>query len=120
MDLLEQENEIKRAKKNGKVDSLKGTFLVYMAKQCDEIIYIGSGLHGREQHCVSGCSNVYGLNERHFNGDEIKVSIVKRFSSKTESLEHEKQLICLHRPILIIKCLFFNISKGRKGFPSTH
>lgn len=96
--------KLERKKRTDKeTDSLKGTFLVYMAKENDDIIYIGSGVHGREQRCISGCSHVYGLNERHFKGSNVVVTVVKRFKSKEDSLDYEKQLICLHRPILNIK-----------------
>lgn len=103
-DSHEKRLELHRAKTaRRKVKSLKGTFLVYIVKQGEDIIYIGSGAHGREQHCLSGCSHVYGLNERHFSNVKMDVLIVKRFSDKTESLEYEKQMICIHRPLLNIK-----------------
>ena len=40
----------------------EGLYEVYVCKHNDEIVYIGSGKHGRHKHCVSGVSQNYGHN----------------------------------------------------------
>lgn len=72
-------------------------FEVYICRLDGEIIYIGSGVAGRHKHCNSGCSHVYELNKMHFEGVVFDIS-VKKFSSKSESLKHEKEMILKHRP----------------------
>lgn len=73
---------------------------VYVCRVDGEIVYIGCGKAGRHQHCTSGCSHVYGLNELHFKGVEVEVEVEKVFLTKEESLEYEVDAIKLHRPKL--------------------
>lgn len=71
---------------------------MYKATLDGEVLYIGSGAKGREKHCNNGVSHVYGLNELHFKGVEVQVTIVKGLMSKQDSLELEKQLIVSLNP----------------------
>lgn len=73
-------------------------FLVYAAKYNGEIIYIGSGVNGREKHCISGCSHVYELNRLHFSKQVVEVEALARFMTKEESLVAETTLIIEHKP----------------------
>lgn len=84
--------------------SLRGrdkVFEVYICSLNNEILYIGSGQFGRHKHCNSGTSHVFELNEIFFKeGDKIlNVEVVKFFDSKEKSLDYEKKLIRLHKPI---------------------
>lgn len=74
-------------------------YVVYCAKLEDKIIYIGSGPFGRQKHCVSGCSHVYALNNLHFKGVVIDVSILRYGLTKEESLSIEKEFIQAYLPI---------------------
>lgn len=78
----------------------EGLYEVYVCKHNDEIVYIGSGKHGRHKHCVSGVSQNYGLNKLHFSDpNNVKVEILMYVNTKAESFEVEKSLIKLHKPI---------------------
>lgn len=74
------------------------TFEVYICTVDEEIVYIGCGKIGRHNHCNSGCSHVYGLNQHHFNGVNIEVKIHNLLATKEEALIEEKRLIRLHKP----------------------
>lgn len=75
-------------------------YLVYAVKYKDVVIYVGSGSIGREKHCQSGCSHVYGLNRLHFSGEMLETTIVKRFNAREDALQAEKVLIMQLRPEL--------------------
>jgi len=84
-------------------------YLVYAAKHNNEIVYIGSGVNGREKHCASGSSHSYGLNKLHFEGKQIEVVVLARLNSKEDSLHLETQLIAKHKP------MFNVVNKPVKG-----
>lgn len=73
---------------------------VYICRVDGEVVYIGCGKAGRHQHCTSGCSHVYGLNQLHFKGECVDVEVHKLFSTKMEALDCELGLIKFHRPRL--------------------
>ena len=50
--------------------SKENCYEVYVCRVDGEIVYIGSGRHGRHKHCDSGCSHVYELNKIHFLADD--------------------------------------------------
>lgn len=77
---------------------LTTSHLVYAAKYDNEIVYIGSGVNGRERHCISGCSHVYALNKLHFAKEQVEVVVLGRFNTKEESLTVETSLIIEHKP----------------------
>ena len=77
---------------------LTTSHLVYAAKYDDELVYIGSGVNGRERHCTSGCSHVYALNKLHFAKEQVQVVVLGRFNTKEESLTVETSLIIEHKP----------------------
>lgn len=68
-------------------------FVVYKASIDTEIVYVGEGLNGRENHCKSGVSSVYGLNHALFNGIEIDLEVVGKFHTKEEAIQLEASLI---------------------------
>ena len=70
--------------------SKENCYEVYICKVDGEIVYIGSGKHGRHKHCTSGCSHVYELNKMHFlANDTIVVTgnhvTTRVFSDRKES-----------------------------------
>lgn len=71
---------------------------VYMCKMDNEVIYIGSGKHGRHQHCTSGTSHVYELNKLHFSKCNVSVNVLQSNLSKEQSLRLEKELILQYLP----------------------
>jgi hypothetical protein len=73
-------------------------YIVYVVRFEDEIVYIGSGIKDRHNHCISGTSHVYDLNRLHFEGKVVDVKVIKTNITKQESLVAEKELILLHRP----------------------
>lgn len=73
-------------------------YCVYIAKRGEDIVYIGSGVHGRWEHVTSGVSHSYELNRLHFSGIKLEVSVVLSGLSKKQSLAEEKLLILLHKP----------------------
>ena len=96
-------------------------FEVYTASNADGIIvYIGSGAVGRHKHCTSGVSNVYSLNEMHFNKEELVVRVLSIFNTKEESMAEEKKLILMYRPIYNTQYLRdHRISKMNSGKNAT-
>jgi len=86
-----------------KKDKLLTKYLVYAAKYNNEIVYIGSGVNGRENHCLSGCSHVYELNKLHFKREVVSILVLGRFNEKEESLVAEKALIVEHKPKYNVK-----------------
>jgi hypothetical protein len=71
-------------------------YIVYVVRFEDEIVYIGSGIKGRQNHCISGTSHVYDLNRLHFEGKAVDLKVIKTNITKQESLIAEKELILLH------------------------
>ena len=78
--------------------NLADKFVVYTASLNGIIVYVGSGKFGRQLHCLSGCSHVYGLNKLHFESTEVIVKIVGYYDNKQESLDIEKHLILTNKP----------------------
>ena len=81
-----------------KIKKEKDTFVVYAAILDNEIVYIGEGLIGRELHCTSGISSVYGLNCAHFIGKTIDVEILAEVGTKIEAETLEREMILKHSP----------------------
>jgi len=73
-------------------------YIVYVVRFENEIVYIGSGIKDRYNHCTSGTSHVYELNRLHFEGKIVDVQVLKRNLTKQESMVIEKELILYHRP----------------------
>lgn len=75
------------------------THIIYYTLYNNTIIYIGSGLAGRQKHVISGTSHVYDLNRLHFlEPNSVEVHILKGFTSQEETLEEEKKLILEFKP----------------------
>lgn len=83
-----------------KIEPIKDKFVLYAVKREGVIIYVGSGIIGRENHCLSGCSHVYELNKAHFNGEKLETVVIKRFTERSDALAAEKTLIISEKPIL--------------------
>lgn len=66
---------------------------VYICYDSKEILYIGHGKLGREKHCNSGVSHVYELNKKHFQSEDLKTKVYKKFNSKREASDFEEILI---------------------------
>lgn len=96
-------------------------FEVYAASNAEGIIiYIGSGKLGRHKHCTSGVSNIYALNEMHFNKEEVVVRVLDVFNTKEESMVEEKKLILLYRPMCNTQYLTdTRVSKMKTAVDST-
>jgi hypothetical protein len=90
---------LKRLKNKVKGSKVVDWFVVYVVSLEDEILYIGSGHPSRHHHVTSGCSHVYELNKLHFQNKIVDVKIVYQTNNKQESLDVEKQLIALRKPL---------------------
>jgi hypothetical protein len=101
MNEIEKERiELAMAKlKVNKTKRMELNFVLYAVKSGEIIVYIGSGINGRENHCLSGCSHVYELNKAHFNNEKLTTVVLKRFINKSEALDAEKLAIIKNRPI---------------------
>lgn len=63
-------------------------FVVYIAHDGSDAVYVGEGKHNREQHVNSGVSHVYELNKDHFNGLSYAVEVIYLKDKETaEELE---------------------------------
>lgn len=75
-------------------------YIVYEVQYKNKIVYIGSGLKGREEHVKSGCSGNKDLNKLYFeDGKNVDVIILREGLTKEESLETEKDFIMASEPI---------------------
>lgn len=72
---------------------LDSRYLVYAAYVDNTLVYIGSGLEGRQNHCTSGCSHVVELNHSQGQGKEIRVEVLRDELSRGVSLVVERELI---------------------------
>lgn len=87
-------------------------YIVYEAlNDRGEIVYIGSGETGREQHISSGCSHVYEANKYHFDGRELNVRVIRTFKKKESALIMESLLIKSLTP-LWNKCINIDFSNS--------
>lgn len=73
-------------------------YVVYFGYVDSEIVYIGSGLKGREMHLNSGVTHVYAANKYHFEGKFVHTKIVWEGDSKSTALRIERELIREHLP----------------------
>lgn len=73
--------------------TLSTDYLVYAAYVDNTLVYIGSGLEGRQNHCTSGCSHVIELNHSQGQGKEVRVEVLRDELSKGVSLVIERELI---------------------------
>jgi hypothetical protein len=89
---------LQRAKDTSRVKAIPlDKYIVYKVTHNSKVIYIGSGLVGRDAHVTSGCSHVYELNRLHFQGVVPDVEVVFR-GSKEDTLHYEKGLIISYKP----------------------
>lgn len=72
---------------------MTNNYIVYCAKLDDVVLYVGSGVKGREKHCISGRSGCLPLNKHFFDGDYVTVEILQHFENKHDSLVAEDLLI---------------------------
>lgn len=84
-------------------------YIVYEVTYNRKVVYIGSGISGREQHVKSGKSSNPKLNELFFKDpDNIIVTVLREGLSREESLEYEKDFIMASEPE-------FNIQHNQKN-----
>lgn len=76
---------------------------VYVAKNGDEVCYVGSGLFGRWSHVNSGTSHNYGLNKLHFEGVVLDVQVVSEHDCSKDARDAEMILIKQLLPAYNIK-----------------
>lgn len=74
-------------------------YLVYAAYVDDELVYIGSGIKGRQNHCLSGFSHVVELNYAQGQGKQLRTEVLTDELSKGVSLVIERELIKKLLPI---------------------
>lgn len=73
-------------------------YMVYFGFVDNELVYIGKGQDGREQHLNKGRSHVYEANELHFNGGHV--SFDKMYvESEEQATKLEEVLIKLYNPV---------------------
>ena len=94
---------------------------VYVYRYDGEVLYVGEGVLNRHNHCTSGVSHVFGLNELYFTGGRSKISVeVKYYETKKLAEERELFLIKTLKPKLNKKhnsvSPIGNTSKIRKRF----
>lgn len=81
-------------------------YVVYCAKFGGEVLYVGSGVSGRELHCVNGMSHVYELNRLHFKDEKVIVEVLNKDISRKQSRQEE---------IKYIKTLMPTLNKNHAG-----
>lgn len=86
-------------------------YIIYEVLHNNKVVYIGSGLPERYEHCMSGKSSSAGLNELFFTDrGNMKVQIIREGLTKKESLEYEKDFIQASQPLYNIQ----HTDKGKK------
>lgn len=100
--------------KEGDVIDKNKKFVVYFCYLEDELVYIGEGRIGRQEHCTSGCSHVYELNKAHFEGKNIRVSVEFAFDTKEEAQSKEMECIIKYKPELNTRYLKTNFMQENK------
>ena len=74
-------------------------YIVYEVTYKNKIVYIGSGIKGRENHVKSGKSGNVKLNELFFkDGDNMEVNVICENLSKEDAMEKEKDFISAYEP----------------------
>lgn len=74
-------------------------YIIYEVTYNKRVVYIGSGLPGRELHCMSGHSHNPELNKLFFTEPEnMAVTVIREGLTKEESLEIEKEFIQATEP----------------------
>lgn len=88
----------------------ENNYIIYEVLYKGKIVYIGSGIIGREQHVKSGKSSSVKLNELFFTDKEnVHVHIIRENLTKEEALESEKEFIMASEPE-------FNIQHNQKNY----
>lgn len=78
-------------------------YYVYVAKNGEEICYVGSGVFGRWDHVSSGTSHNYGLNKLHFEGVVLDVQVLSEHDCVKDARSAELVLIKHFSPTYNIK-----------------
>ena len=94
-------------------------FIVYVARYDGEVMYVGEGKDGRQNHITSGTSHLYEANRYHFSGMEVSVDIVGRYSTKEEARFMEKSMIQTCKPIWNKIDTTFDAIRARKEYRAT-
>lgn len=86
-------------------------YIIYEVRYKKEVIYIGSGLPGRETHAISGSSHNAELNYLFITDPtNLEVVILRENLSKEDSLETEKEFIQATEP----RCNKTHTNRNRK------
>lgn len=78
---------------------LEDEYVVYMAHHKGMVMYVGSGKKDRPRHLNSGSSHNELLNQLKFKVQNIQYKVIFKTQSRQESLEKEKEIIELTRPL---------------------
>lgn len=79
--------------------NIENNYIVYEVKYKDELVYIGSGKTGREQHVLSGKSNNVNLNRLYFADPEnVTILVIRENLTKEEAIESERDFIMAAEP----------------------
>lgn len=79
-------------------------YIVYHCySESGDLLYVGAGKEGREEHVTSGVSHSYELNKLHFEGTFVEVKIVKVFDNKADAFNCETDMIRTLNPKLNVK-----------------
>lgn len=91
-------------------------YVVYVARYGGEVMYVGEGKDGRQDHITSGTSHLYEANRYHFSGMEVSVDIVGKYSTKEEARSMEKSMIQTCKPIWNKIDTTFDAIRARKTY----
>ena len=72
-------------------------YVVYIAHDGDNAVYVGQGVEHRYKHVNSGCSHVYELNKDHFNKIEYQMEVLV-IDDKELAEELEEIFIAMFAP----------------------
>lgn len=72
---------------------MSNNYIVYQSSQNGEVLYIGSGVEGREKHINSGKSHSVLLNKHFFTIGRMDVKILHKNLSQEQSIQKELFLI---------------------------
>lgn len=77
---------------------MKNDYYVYVAKDGEDVVYVGSGRGSRVDHVNSGKSHSVEINKHVLTVGTLDVKVVLRNLSKADSLSEEQALQDQHKP----------------------
>lgn len=94
----------------------KVSYVVYVGRYGDQVMYVGEGKSGREKHLTSGMSHIYAANRYHFTGLEVIVTVERVCATKDEAKSLEKSLIAKYNPLWNKIDTTFDCVRARKEY----